>query len=75
MSARVAAVAALLALTAACAGDDGPPAEVRDTPEPEAAEPSVFDPVTESVDRAEGVQSTIDERAEALRDRIDEAER
>lgn len=35
---------------------------------------TVFEPLTDAVDRAERVQSTVDERAEALRRRIDEAE-
>lgn len=35
---------------------------------------TVFDPLTETLDRAEEVQSTLDERAEALRRRVEESE-
>lgn len=35
---------------------------------------SVFDPLTETLDRAESVQGTVDQRAEELRRRIEQAE-
>jgi len=35
---------------------------------------SVFDPLTEAVDRAEAVQQTVTDQAEELRRRIEEAE-
>ncbi|HEY7670735.1 MAG TPA: hypothetical protein VIC71_00845 [Gammaproteobacteria bacterium] len=42
----------------------------------EAAEPreTVFDPLTSTIDRAEGVQQTVDEQAAEQRRRIEEAE-
>ena len=45
--------------------------------EPAHAEPpreSVFDPLTSTVDRAEGVQDTVDAQSEELRRRVEEAE-
>jgi hypothetical protein len=35
---------------------------------------SVFDPLTETIDRAEGVEDTLRERSEELRRRVEEAE-
>jgi hypothetical protein len=40
----------------------------------EPRDEGVFDPLTETLDRAQGVQSTVDERAEELRRRIEQAE-
>ena len=48
-----------------------------DTPGPEEGEPereSVFDPLTKTLDRAEAVEDTIQERSEELRRRVEEAE-
>jgi hypothetical protein len=41
----------------------------------ENARTSVFDPLTSTTDRAQGVQQTVDEQAAELRRRIDEAEK
>jgi hypothetical protein len=50
-----------------------------DPPEPaaERAErrPTVFDPMTSTIGRAQGVQQTVDEQAAEQRRRIEEAER
>ena len=47
--------------------------------EPARAEPTerptVFDPLAQSLERAEGVQQTIDDRAAEQRRRLEEAER
>jgi hypothetical protein len=67
--------ATALALTlAACGGSE---------PEERAAEPretaprreTVFDPLTSTIGRAEGVQQTVDEQAAAQRRQIEDAER
>lgn len=42
--------------------------------EPSENEEAVFDPLIEAVDRAEEVQQTVEEQAEELRRRIEEAE-
>ena len=50
-----------------------------ETAEPanEPAEPraSVFDPLTSTIDRAQGVQQTVDQQAAEQRRRLEEAER
>lgn len=49
----------------------------REAETPAEAEPSretVFDPLTSTIDRAEGVQDTVDAQSEALRRRVEEAE-
>lgn len=58
----------LLAVAAACA-----PAEPPQEAAPRAD--GVFAPLAGSVDRARGVQATIDEQAAELKRRIDEEER
>ena len=57
-----------------CGGSDEPaePAVTqRDAPRRE----SVFDPLTSTIDRADGVQQTVDEQAAEQRRRIEEASR
>jgi hypothetical protein len=52
-----------------------------EAPEDPATEPaasdraSVFDPLVGTLDRAQGVQQTVDEQAAELRRRLEEAER
>lgn len=55
---------------AGCGGAAAPP-------EPTAPEPraTVFDPLVGTLERAEGVQQTVDDQAAELRRRIEEAER
>jgi hypothetical protein len=64
-------LAASLSL-AACGGSETP----EPPPEPAAEErrPSVLDPLTSTIGRAEGVQQTVDEQAAQQRRRIEEAE-
>jgi hypothetical protein len=61
-------VTLMLALTA-CGG--APP------PQQEKAQqqPTVFDPLTDSLDRAKAVQQTVDEQAAEQRKQIEQAER
>jgi hypothetical protein len=40
----------------------------------EAPRETVFDPLTSTIDRAEGVQDTVDAQSEELRRRVEEAE-
>ena len=63
---------ALLALTGCGASEPPePPAEAADEPR----DPSVFDPLTSTIDRAKGVQQTLDEQAAERRRQLEEAER
>jgi hypothetical protein len=59
-------------LVAACSGAapdaDEPPAQDEDTS-------TVFDPLTETLDRAEAVQDTVNQHAEDLRRQVEEQER
>jgi hypothetical protein len=58
-------IALLVALLAGCGSQEPPP-------EPQ---PNVFEPLTGTLDRAEGVQQTVDDQAAELRRRLEEAER
>jgi hypothetical protein len=56
-------------------GCGGPEAQDEPAVPPvENAPPSVFDPLTSTIDRAQGVQQTVDEQAATLRRRVEEAE-
>jgi hypothetical protein len=57
---------------AGCGGAE-PPSDERAVEE--VPRESVFDPWVATIDRAEGVQQTVDEQAEELRRRLEEAER
>lgn len=62
-------VAMVLVVLAGCGGS-----EPSEAPPPEPR-PTVFDPLTSTLERAEGVQQTLDEQAAELRRRVEEAER
>jgi hypothetical protein len=64
----------IAALALAGCGSSGPaaPEPSRETTAPRA---SVFDPMTSTIGRAEGVQQTLDAQAAEQRRRIEEAER
>ena len=63
----------LIAFTLVGCGDSSEPA----APAREQAErrPTVFDPMTSTIGRAQGVQQTLDEQAAEQRRRIEAAER
>ena len=61
------------AFTVASCGDTDSAAEA--PPEPAARRETVFDPMTSTIGRAQGVQQTVDEQAAEQRRRIDDAER
>jgi hypothetical protein len=44
-------------------------------PEPAPRRETVFDPLTSTIDRAEGVQQTVDAQAAEQRRRVEDAER
>ena len=66
--------AAIAALLAGCGG----PVPTEQASEPREQAPrreTVFDPMTSTIGRAQGVQQTVDEQAAEQRRRIDEASR
>jgi hypothetical protein len=68
---RYSTVIVLLAALSGCGGSE----PTASAPPPEQPRPTVFDPLTSTLDRAEGVQQTVDEQAAELRRRLEEAER
>lgn len=72
MSARRFVWLGAFVLVAACRGGapdaDEPPAQEKDTS-------TVFDPLTDTLDRAEAVQDTVNQHAEDLRRQVEEQER
>ena len=74
MSLRAAMLIAIACLVSGCGGaeDSAQPAA-----EPQAAprRETVFDPLTSTIDRAEGVQQTVYEQAAEQRRRVEEASR
>jgi hypothetical protein len=56
---------------AGCGGSETAEAPSR----PVEPRPTVFDPLTSTIDRAQGVQQTVDEQAAEQRRRIEAAER
>ncbi|MDX1561458.1 MAG: hypothetical protein R3305_00945 [Gammaproteobacteria bacterium] len=59
-----------LVLLAACGADA--PEQVRETPAPRDS--SVFDPLTGTLDRAQGVEDTLRDSAQDRRRQLEEAE-
>jgi ABC-type glycerol-3-phosphate transport system substrate-binding protein len=75
MRARALVFAALVVVSG-CGGAASNDAASGDAERETAAErETVFDPLTSTIDRAEGVQQTVDEQAAEQRRRIEEAER
>jgi hypothetical protein len=75
MRARILVCAVVLAISGCggAASNDGGSSGSED--EAAAQRETVFDPLTSTIDRAEGVQQTVDEHAAEQRRRIEEAER
>lgn len=76
MSTRALTGVALLALmlAAGCGSGEPPPEPEAGADAPTSDESGAFEPLTDAVERAEGVESTVDERADEVRRRIEEAE-
>jgi hypothetical protein len=58
-----------------CSGEDDPPERAAEEREPAQRRETVFDPLTSTIGRAQGVQQTVDEQAAEQRRRIEQAER
>jgi len=74
MAARTAVLVVIACVVGGCSPAEEP-AERAAEPEPAPRRETVFDPLTSTIDRAEGVQQTVDEQAAEQRRRIDEAAR
>jgi hypothetical protein len=74
MQRRYVLASAAAVMLAGCGGSE--PAEHASEPRERAPRrETVFDPMTSTIGRAEGVQQTVDEQAAEQRRRIDEASR
>ena len=58
-----------------CGGGDLPAERAAERQEPAERRETVFDPLTSTIGRAQGVQQTVDEQAAEQRRRIEDAER
>jgi hypothetical protein len=65
----------LAALAVASCGETETRGTAETTSEPAARRETVFDPMTSTIGRAQGVQQTVDEQAAEQRRRIEEATR
>ena len=74
MLCKACVLAAIALAIGGCGGGDAPAEPVAKQPEPPRRE-TVFDPVTSTIGRAEGVQQTVDQQAAEQRRRIEEASR
>jgi hypothetical protein len=80
MSAKPWLALTLASFVTGCGGSAAPPAATAKAPPPAAQQAperreTVFDPWVGTIDRAKGVQSTVDEQAAEQRRRIEEASR
>ena len=66
--------AAIAVMLSGCGGSE-PTAQASEPREQAPRRETVFDPLTSTIGRAEGVQQTVDEQAAEQRRRIDEASR
>ena len=75
MARKACCLATILLTIAACGGSEEPAVQASERAEPAAPRETVFDPLTRTIGRAEGVQQTVDDQAAEQRRRIDEASR
>lgn len=74
MAPKPAVLCVLTVMLASCGAP--PPSEpASEPPAPAARRETVFDPLTSTIERAQGVQQTVDQQAAEQRRRIEEAER
>jgi len=73
MKAKACWIVSALLLLSGCGGSE-PPA-VESAPVKSEPRQTVFDPWIGTMDRAKGVQNTVDDQSAELRRRVDEAER
>jgi hypothetical protein len=74
MASKACLVAAIVLVIAGC-GDSEPTAQTREPQATPQRRETVFDPMTSTIGRAQGVQQTVDQQAAEQRRRIEDAER
>jgi hypothetical protein len=74
MAARTAVLVAIACVVGGCSPADEPTERAAE-PETAPRREAVFDPLTSTIGRAQGVQQTVDDQAAEQRRRVDEAER
>jgi hypothetical protein len=74
MPLKSAVLIAIVWAVAGCGGSEQP-AERAAAPDAAPRRETVFDPLTSTINRAEGVQGTVDDQAAEQRRRIEEASR
>jgi hypothetical protein len=74
MQRRYVLASAIAVALAGCGGSE-PSEQASEPREPAPRRETVFDPMTSTIGRAQGVQQTVDEQAAEQRRRIDEASR
>ena len=74
MSVKAAILIAIAWVVSGCGGSEDGAQRAAD-PEAAPRRETVFDPLTSTIDRAEGVQQTVDEQAAEQRRRIEQASR
>ena len=68
-------LAALASPLGGCGGGEAPIERAAERQEPAERRETVFDPLTSTIDRAQGVQQTVDDQAAEQRRRIEDAGR
>lgn len=74
MASKACLIAAIVFVIAGCGGSE-PAADTREPRATPQRSETVFDPMTSTIGRAQGVQQTVDEQAAEQRRRIEDAER
>jgi hypothetical protein len=74
MAHKACVLAAIASILASCGGAEAPVEQASEQPDPPRRE-TVFDPMTSTIGRAQGVQQTVDAQAAEQRRRIEDAER
>jgi len=75
MARKACVLTAIMLVIAGCGGSDQTAETAGQRREPPERRETVFDPLTSTIGRAEGVQQTVDQQAAEQRRRIEDAER
>ena len=75
MARKACVLATVVLAIAGCGGSEEPTVQTSERDEPAARRETVFDPLTSTIGRAEGVQQTVDDQAAEQRRQIEDATR